>query len=294
LNAQGSEAYIIGNPGMGLTKELLEKGGFAAPKAERSYDALELRLDKRFSNNFYFNANYTLSRLYGNYPGLSSSDEATFSATSLTTAGRNAPNVNRLFDLPFVAFTADGKPNNGRLGTDRPHAFKFYGAYTLNWNDVFGFGANNTTEFSAFTTVQSGTPLTTFFDFQGIDSVILNKRGDLGRTETFTQSDFALHHKYRFGRDNRFALAFDLDILNLFNEANELTRSQLINGRVDFAELYGDASPAERLKLFFTGNTRQRVLDEINAEPSLKDASYNLPNSFQAPRSVRFGFRFLF
>ncbi|HEX9928476.1 MAG TPA: LamG-like jellyroll fold domain-containing protein [Pyrinomonadaceae bacterium] len=47
-------------------------------------------------------------------------------------------------------------------------------------------------------------------------------------------------------------------------------------------------------KVFFTGNTKRRVLDEINAEPSLKDASYNLPNSFQAPRSVRFGFRFLF
>jgi hypothetical protein len=294
LNAQGSEAYIIGNPGLGLTKELLERGGFVAPKAERRYDALELRLDKRFSNNVYFNANYTFSRLFGNYPGLSSSDEAVFSATSLSTAGRNAPNVNRLFDLPFVAFAADGTPNNGRLGTDRPHAFKFYGAYTLDWSKMFGFGDGNSTEFSAFTTAQSGTPLTTFFDFQGIDTVVLNKRGDLGRTETFTQTDFGFRHKYRFGRDKRFTMAFDLDILNLFNEANVLTRSQLINGRIDFAELYGDATPAERLRLFFTGNTRQRVLDLLTEEPSLRDASFNQPTSFQAPRSVRFGFRFMF
>lgn len=292
VNAEGSEAYLIGNPGFGLSKSLLEAGGFpAAPKAERTYDALEIRLDKRLANGFYFNANYTFSRLYGNYTGLASSDEASLGTAA--TDGRNAPNVNRLFDLPFVAFTADGEPNNGRLPTDRPHSFKFYGAYAVDWEQLFGFGRGNSTELSLFTTAQSGTPLTTRIDFYGIDSVILNGRGDLGRTETFTQTDLAFRHKFRFGSDNRFAIAFDLDLLNAFNEANVLSRTQIINTRVDFAALY-EGTPVEVLRQFFTGGTRQHVLDYINNRPDRVDATYDQPNSFQQPRSVRFGFRFLF
>jgi hypothetical protein len=222
FNANGSETYIIGNPGFGATQTIFPSLGFpATPKAVRKYDALEVRLDKRFTQNFYFNANYTFSRLFGNYPGLASSDEA----------GRNSPNVNRLFDLPFVAFIPGGAENLGRLPTDRPHAFKFYGAYTHKWNK------SNTTEISGFTTAQSGTPVTTQFIFESVTSTILNGRGDLGRTEAYTQTDLALRHKYRFGRDDRFILAFDLDVLNAFNQANVLQRSGLINARVDTAAL---------------------------------------------------------
>ena len=164
--------------------------GFIPLKAERKYDAVEVRLDKRFSKNYYFNANYTWSRLFGNYSGLASSDEE----------GRTSPNVNRNFDLPIVGFTALGAPDNGRLPTDRPHSFKFYGGYSLNWNERFGFGRGYTTDFSLFTTIQSGTPLTTRFVLFNIDNMILNGRGDLGRTEAFTQTDFAIHHRYPLRR----------------------------------------------------------------------------------------------
>ena len=292
LNNEGSEVYVIGNPGFGLSKTMSQEFGYpVTPKAERVYDALEVRLDKRLSNNIYFNANYTFSRLYGNYPGLASSDEASIGNTF--TAGRNAPNVNRLYDLPFVAFTADGKPNNGRLPTDRPHAFKFYGAYSFDWKEALGFGANNSTEFSAFSTVQSGSPVTTRFTFEGVTSAILHGRGDLGRTETFTQTDLALRHKYRFGRDNRFGIEFNLDVLNAFNEANVVTRSQIINARVDFAALFEGTGP-EVIRQYFAAGSKQRILDYINSRPDLKDASYNQPSGFQTPRSVRFGFRFIF
>ncbi|MBJ6966122.1 hypothetical protein JG634_19185, partial [Vibrio cholerae] len=73
---EGSEAYIIGNPGFGLAEEIARQFGYPTVKAIRKYDALELRLDKRLSRNYYFNANYTYSRLYGNYPGLANSFEA--------------------------------------------------------------------------------------------------------------------------------------------------------------------------------------------------------------------------
>ena len=44
-------------------------------------------------------------------------------------------------------------------------------------------------------------------------------RGDLGRSPVFSQTDFSATHRYRFGRDNRFTMAFDVNFLNLFDQA---------------------------------------------------------------------------
>ncbi|MDQ3258943.1 MAG: TonB-dependent receptor, partial [Acidobacteriota bacterium] len=198
----GSEAYIIGNPGFGLADRVAKDFGYPSVKAIRKYDAFEVQVDKRFTKNYYFNANYTYSRLFGNYAGLASSDEAGGGV------GRTSPNVNRNFDLPFIGFSGLGQPDNGRLATDRPHVFKFSGAYEFRYN------SSNSTEVSGFTTLQSGTPLTTRNEVFGVAGQILNGRGDLGRTEAFTQTDLGIRHRYRFGNDNRFALVGNLDILN--------------------------------------------------------------------------------
>jgi hypothetical protein len=283
-SASGSEAYIIGNPGSGLAAEVAREFGFTPLEAQRDYDAVEVRLDRR-AKRYYFNANYTWSRLFGNYSGLASSDEA----------GRNSPNVNRFFDLPIVGFTALGKPDNGRLPTDRPHAFKFYGAYTLNWNEQVGFAPGNSTEFAIFTTAQSGTPLTTRFNIFNIDNTILNGRGDLGRTEAFTQTDFALHHKVRFGTNERFTAAFDLDILNLFNEANVLGVFENISSTNVPASSIGLSSNSSTAEAQFqTQATRDAILTYLNAVSTRKDTRYQIPNSFQGNRTVRLGLRFLF
>ena len=281
----GSEAFIIGNPGRGLAAQVANEFGFIPLEAEREYDAVEVRLDKRLSRNFYFNANYTWSRLFGNYAGLASSDEE----------GRTSPNVNRNFDLPTVGFTALGVPDNGRLPTDRPHSFKFYGGYSLNWNERFGFMRNSVTDFSLFTTIQSGTPLTTRFVLFNIDNMILNGRGDLGRTEAFTQSDIAIHHRYRFGGSERFSLVFDLDILNLFNESNVLgVFDNISSTNIDPEEIGLSANTPEAEAQFQRINTRDAIVDLFNAFPEAKDVRFGLPNSFQGPRSVRFGVRFIF
>lgn len=211
-NAEDSEAYIVGNPGEGLHLELLKQLGYEKSiKPQRRYDGLEFVVEKRLSNNYYFNVNYTLSRLYGNYSGLASSDEA-----GLTGNARLAPGVTRSFDLPYIGFTATGEPDNGRLETDRPHVFNAYGAYIFDW---FGSKANST-EFSAFQTVASGTPQTTrIYIVSNITPTIFTKRGDLGRSPTFSQTDFNITPRYRFGRDNRFTVVGDLNFLNLFDSS---------------------------------------------------------------------------
>ena len=69
------------------------------PKIQRDYDAMELKLTRRFASNWSGGISYTLSRLYGNYPGLASSDEI----------ARVAPNVTRLFDGLVMAFRPGGE-----------------------------------------------------------------------------------------------------------------------------------------------------------------------------------------
>jgi hypothetical protein len=289
FNAQGSEAYIIGNPGFGLHCKIAAQGNYPCAKAQRDYDALEIRAEKR-STRFSFGASYTLSRLFGNYSGLASSDEF----------GRSSPNVNRFFDLPPVGFTANGKPDNGRLATDRPHVFKAYGIYTFDW---FGNKVHSTTV-SGFTTIQSGTPLTTVYNLYSLFPVILYGRGDLGRTETFTESDLGISHRYKFGRDARYTLEGFLYIRNLFDEKNVLGLQTQISSTNFIASTLTQGgcttcgSEADVFQTIFNrGGIQQFVLNFLNSRGVSATGfrnDYKLPNSFQAPRDVRFGFRFFF
>jgi len=288
-NSGGSEAYIIGNPGFGLACDIAQDNGFQCTKAQRDYKAFEVRFDKRLSNNWFFNASYTFSRLFGNYSGLASSDEA----------GRSSPNVNRFFDLPFLGYTADGKPDNGRLATDRPHVFKAFGGYIFDW-----FGSKtNSTDVSFFTSVQSGTPLTTNWTFYQVGSAILFGRGDLGRTETFTETDLSIKHTYKFGRDDRFSFQPYLNIRNLFDEKNELGRQTLYTvSNQSAATLTRGGCPAAvcsdeftAIQRVFNGGVTQFLLNDLNANRGARIRNdYNLSNLFQAPREVRFGARLFF
>jgi hypothetical protein len=315
IHVPGGEVYIIGNPGRGLAAQNYEQFGYVPLEAIRDYDAFEIGLDKRFTQNFYFNANYTLSRLYGNYAGLASADEN----------GRTSPNVNRNFDLPFIGYSGLGQPDNGRLPTDRPHVFKLYGAYEIPWS------SSNSTEISGFTTAASGTPITTRFTLFGVGGQILNGRGDLDRTEMFTQTDLGVRHRYRFGRDNRFSVVATLDILNLFNEDNVLGVFETISTtgviRASLGIPVGATVPQQEslyqrqafadavLRFIQTGqyvtpdrsttnpNGTARTPDPFNAcgapnDPTatcnLTDPRYGQPNAFQGPRAVRFGFRLQF
>ena len=300
FDANQNELFFIANPGFGVTAQPFFPGVPATPKAERVYDGLEFRFNKRLSNNYFFNASYTWSRLFGNYSGLASADEN----------GRSSPNVNRFFDLPFLGFTADGTPDNGRLATDRPHVFKINAGYNFDWSN----SKVNTTEFKAFFLGQSGTPISTRVSAYAANTFLFG-RGDLGRTETYTQTDFAISHKYKFGRDARYTLAFDLDVLNLFNENAVTNRFPVI--------FTGDLSAASIQQFFpnvidetsfiqqiFNGGISSaiRTLNQrgnaglstcgANGTSSCAafrtDARYNQPSDFQLPRSVRFGFRFIF
>ena len=285
ISKTGQVASIIGNPGGGLILELLESEGY--PKVadvQRRYDGLEFVLERRLSSNWYFNANYTYSRLYGNYTGLASSDEPHL------TGGRRSPNTSRAFDLPFIGFTVYGEPDNGRLPTDRPHVFNLYGAYILDWNG----SRTNSTEISGFQTVTSGTlQTTTIYGASGTTPQILYGRGDLGRTPTFSQTDLAVTHRYKFGRDNRFTMALDVNVSNLFDQDTMTSVWTTMNQGAVYGSALGITNREYNIR-YQNGEILEDILDFINARPDRLDARYKQPFTFQGSRTVRFGFRLLF
>lgn len=286
LTPDGSEAYIIGNPGSGLHLQTLQTLGYTkSVKPQRNYRAIEVSLDRRLANNFYFNVNYTWSRLFGNYSGLASSDEA----------GRTSPGVNRFFDLPYIGWTYKGQPDNGLLATDRTHVVNSYGAYIFDWMG----SRTHSTDFSYFTTFQSGTPQSTLVAFHSTGTpIFLNERGDMGRTEMLTQTDFAVSHKYKFGRDSRFTFAADVNILNLFNEANVTSLSTTLSA-VNLPETVICVNPAtctnvQAINELTNGLLYTNAVNYMNGALNRKTNAYGLANGFQGPRSVRFGFRLMF
>ncbi|MFN0279129.1 MAG: carboxypeptidase regulatory-like domain-containing protein [Pyrinomonadaceae bacterium] len=307
-NSEGSEYYIIGNPGEGLHKEQSDFFGVLSPKPQRDYDALEFRFDRRLANDYYFKSSYTWSRLYGNYGGLASSDEE----------GRTDPNVNRYFDQPHAGFiAATGGPDNGRLATDRPHVFKFEGSYDLGW-DRFGLWKNNRTDFGIVQFIQSGTVITSFVNINNISQIVLNGRGDLGRTPTFTQTNMSATHSINFGRDGRFSLKMDADILNLFNQYIVVNRGVNPSGQggniintANFGSLddrFGLISPAETAAC--NGSQQCELITsyrnfQLRGSPALvalasdptsatRNVYYNIDAAYQGKRQIRYGVRFIF
>ncbi|MGI8469013.1 MAG: TonB-dependent receptor plug domain-containing protein, partial [Pyrinomonadaceae bacterium] len=285
------EAYVIGNPGQGLALQVYKQLGYnLAPTPQRVYKALQLEVDSRYVKNFSFNLNYTLSRLFGNYSGLASPDEV----NTTTGIGRSDPNVTRSFDEPYVGFTASGHPDNGILPLDRTHVFKASGTYTYNWFN----SKTNSTDLSFFTTIESGTPKTTFVNIFGIP-IPETKRGDLGRTPSFRQTDLNLTHRYRFGRDERFTMAFDFNVLNVFNTARPLAFNQNKSSAY-FAlapeNVVANGSTRDATN-FLTSNgvlSQYSAAEALNGVAISRNLAFNTPIIFQDPRSIRFGFRFLF
>jgi hypothetical protein len=289
------EQYMIGNPGFGTSVTDFEAFGHPpTTKAIRNYKGLELRVDKRFSNNWSANVSYTRSRLFGNYSGLSSSDET----------GRNSANTNRYFDMPWITYDAHGKLSNGLLATDRPNTFKAFGSYRFNYGL---FGKNMETDINGAQFIYQGTPITSHVNIEivgtadGLSNFVpsfVNGRGDLGRTEVFTQTDMLIRQRVRVSE--RASLLFQFNVLNLFDEKNVTDRSGSIirtasstvsagneyNNPAAFAT-YEAATFAQGVQLFVKnpGDWQTHLGVPLS---SVQNPFYNKPVSFQGPRSARF------
>jgi hypothetical protein len=259
--------YIIANPGEGVTTEI---GDLPYAKPTREYDALELSFEKRFTDNWSLRAYYTLSRLWGNYSGLANSDENnSFGDPMLpvTTGGRRAPNVSRLYDVPGSMYDQNGELVYGRLATDRTHQLGAQFLYSFDFGLSVGLNQY----------IGSGTPISTIGKIPNNNFFYPYGRGDLGTTPWLTQTDLSLSYKIPLGR--RTAMSFGLTVLNLFDEDTP-TRM--------WAQVQTQDLPVTDQD-FLTGFDYAELVAGVD-----QDVAYGLYDTYQAPRDVRLSFKLEF
>jgi len=177
------------------------------PKAKRYYKAVTLSAD-RTGENWYVSANYTWSKLNGNYEGLVKS-----------TNGQDDTGTTSDFDFAEIMYGADGY-----LFNDHRHSFKLYGGY--KFNDEWSMGAN--------LLVQSGAPVSclgggmgTFGTEYGYSGVFhtcnvgaddIAKLGTAGRTPWTASLSPNVVYKPRWLE----GLSAQLSVMNLFNNIKPL------------------------------------------------------------------------
>ncbi len=275
LTPDGNEGYVIANPSEGLTALAYTNPDIPMPKPKRQYDSVEFAVDKRFANNWSLRAAYLWSRLYGNYSGLSQSDEN----------GRADPNVGRGYDYPAMMFTGQGEASYGPLATDRPNQFKAQAIYQFNFGTAIG--ANEY--------VASGLPVTREIGILPTSNYPLQYlgRGSDGRTDMFSQTDIFLQHGFKMGGGRRLELNFTL--FNLFNEeagVSKYSTYQKTNGvNIDVPNPCA-AGKGHCLGTFYDGGVNIDSL--IVSQAVAQDPRFLQYNAFQLPISARFGVKFIF
>jgi outer membrane receptor protein involved in Fe transport len=260
------EVFRITNPGEQIGENVLRD--FAGcttcpnqPKPTRNYDGVEFRFVKRLSNHWSLTSTYLYSRLYGNYSGLTSSDEN----------GRNSPSVNRFFDAQYSSFDRLGRPVFGLLQTDRPHIFKMEGTYDTPWRTVVG----------VYWLAESGTPLQTQMNQKNVPFFPFG-RGDLGRTPTLTQTNLLVQHQFELWGGRTLSVGLNID--NLFDQ-DTVTRRATTPYRDSFN--VSDAA-------FFSGTFDPTALATASPTTYRPNATFNLPDQFQDRRQMRLELRYAF
>jgi hypothetical protein len=291
--------YQFVNPGEGIAKTYISSSAtpnnFKTPAPQRTYDALELTVTRRFSHHFSGQASYVWSKLYGNYTGLANTDEIVTptsnvsSATSQQSGGsvaRPGTTASRAYDLDETLFDSHGNFLYGRLPTDRPHAFKLYGNYTQEWGR---FGA---TDIGGFFTVKSGVPVSTAVETVNDIQVFVNGRGDLGRTPVFNQTDLVIAQEFKLSESKR--LRFEFNAINLFNQKTALHIFNQVNRG---ANTSGTAAAA-RVNLssvnFFNGFDYKAMLNSLGPAVTVYDPRFGMGDFFNPGFQGRIGVKFIF
>jgi len=261
MTAEG-ELYYTTNPGFGWSISRLSPTAAPCPPAIRHYWAVEMRLMRRFADNWQAGGNLTISRLTGNYAGLASTDEQ----------GRLSPNVERYFDWWMLSYDANWNIINGPMPTDRRYVLKLYGSYSFDWGLTVGL----------YQTVMDGTPQQTDFTIMSMDGWYPNNRNDLGRSPNLWQTDLYVEYNFHLG-DYRAQL--NVNVINLLDQKTSLRQFHWYNrnnpsfGEAALEALYNSGTPFNWQAL---------------AGPGDIDARFGMDYRFMGPRTIRIGLKFFF
>ncbi len=337
VNPNIGETFVIVNPGQGLNSTYDKffnflygvtnsNCGSACPPtipAQRNYDGLEFRLTKASTRHWSGMFSYTYSRLWGNYTGLTSSDQADGGG------GRNAPNNSRSFDEPMFSWNANGSSSSGLLPTDRPNTFKGWAYYELGWMRKF------TTDIGIFQVLYQGSPLTSYLDVGnsfpsgltgGAFPVDVVNRGKwvnvtqnpttglitvgspfTKRTPWYDQTDLNFTQNYKIGETK--VVSFSAIIGNLLNQRSVTQVEGNIASGFNFNYIApGGFVTSDGTPFYAATFHPYNFAALMNAAPTSStcppagaacgpltvNSGYGLPNRYQASRTIRLAVRFEF
>jgi hypothetical protein len=233
------------------------KGLASAPKPERTYDAITLSINKRFSKNWLTRAAYTYSRLIGNYEGLYQAEQNYF-----------APNGSNYTDTPDLYSN-----QNGPLPNDRPHLFHVDGFYQAP------VGRGVITAGLSFA-ARSGMPRNYVSGLvPGQQLVMLLPRGSGGRTPTVTELNGKIAYKRQLSP--KVNLEAFIDLFNILNQQAVVLTDD--NYTYSWAGPIVNGTPSDL-----------KYAKDISGAPIVKNPNYGQPLLYQRPFNGRLGLRLTF
>jgi hypothetical protein len=342
--AAGSETFVIVNPGQGVDDTFLDFCNFLYSKlpggsgpscasnsyppnksvaAARSYDGVELRVNKAISDHWSGLFSYTYSHFRGNYTGLTSSDISDGGA-----GGRNAPNNGRSFDEPYFQFNDNGGSSSGLLPTDRPNKLKGYVYYRLDYLHKL-----NTT-FGIFQTAYQGSPNTSYTSIGYYENAYFQDPFDRGkwaditqnqttgaitvgtprtyRNPWYNQTDFSAQEGFKLTENK--SLSFQATFTNLLNQHTVTAVNEQIDSPYGGGSFFGipggyyigDGIPfyAHSMNPYSISDVLNGATAPANPEgfsaqnnvngPETISAEYGKPLYYQIPRKIRLQLTFTF
>jgi hypothetical protein len=258
-DAQSSAAVAGSAATSAQTKYTTLQSLAGAPKPERTYDAISLSLNRRFSKNLFLRASYTYSRLVGNYEGLFQAQNSYYS-----------PNGTNAYDTSDLYLN-----QRGYLPNDHPHQGKVDGYYTLD------AGPGKVTLGLSFL-ARSGMPrsyignLNPFATFQVI---YILPRGTAGRTPMLTQLD--AHISYAQKIQKNLTLEGFVDLFNVLDEKASL--------QADDNYTFNAVAP------IVNGTSKDLTFaKQWDGTTIVKNPNFGRPIAYQPPFYTRLGVRLLF
>ncbi len=244
IHGGGFGEYVITNPGPPLF-----------PEPKRNYDAVTLKLEKRFHDDWQLLASYTWSQLWGNYEGYFRRQ-----------TGQSDPFITSAFDFPYLLDPEVWKYTSasGVLPNDRTHVFGGYGSYRLRNGLDIGLSLK----------VKSGTPITRLgynYVYASEGEILLELPGASGRTPTTT--NVGLHLGYPIALPESMAglgvkvIEVSMDVFNVLNEQKAVYVD-------DLAEI--------------GGSVQGEPFSPEDPCPECANPDFKKPVIFQGPRQIVF------
>jgi hypothetical protein len=207
----------------------------------RKYRAVEIELNRRFSNGWQGFFNWRIAKLEGNFEGHLRNDN-----------GQTDPAISSLFDFTTGDLNLLGDQFAvGPLNTDRRHIINVYGNYSFSRDR--GFNTLNGLNLGLNVHFESGLPISEFNAhpiYLNAGEIPVGGRGKLGRTASYTRFDAHADYALPMGEQRR--LKFIADFFNVFNSRKVRLPDQF--AQLDFIPGVGNPPNPDFLKPRFYYN----------------------------------------